>query len=151
MFLFVKDIHFADIGCLYWQKQQRNAPGRILRTSLNGASTILSFALSVIYVPIDCRYPFTRYWQPLLSKTTAACSLPHPDSERQRSVNSFSCSIFGNHGIARIFMCISKLLAALIGNKTIYQRRNTYSELINVASCKASKNVLLDAEHAILI
>jgi hypothetical protein len=42
-------------------------------------------------------------------------------------------------------------LTALIGNNTIYQRRNTYSELIDVASCKASKNVLLDAENAILI
>jgi len=122
MFLLVTDIHFSDIGCLYWQQQQRHAPCRILRTSINTVSTIFSFASSVIYVPIGCRHPFTRYWQPLLAKTTAACSLLHPENELQQSINSFSCCIFGNHGIARIFTFLSELLTTLIGKNTIYQR-----------------------------
>jgi hypothetical protein len=42
-------------------------------------------------------------------------------------------------------------LPALIGKNTIYQRWNTDSKFINNASCKASKNVLLDVENAILI
>jgi hypothetical protein len=82
MFLLVTDIHYSDIGCLYWQNQQRYAPTHILRTSINGASTGFSLASLVIYVLIGFRHPFTRYWQPLLAKTTAAWSLPHSENER---------------------------------------------------------------------
>jgi len=63
-----------------------------------------------------------RYWQPLLAKTTATCSLRHPEKERQRSVNSFRTCIFRNHGIARNFACITILLTALLGKNTIYRR-----------------------------
>jgi len=42
-----------------------------------------------------------RYWQPLLAKTTATCSLRHPENERQMSVNSLKTCIFRNQGIAR--------------------------------------------------
>jgi hypothetical protein len=122
MFLLVTDIHFSDIGCLYWQKQLRHAPCSILTTRLNSISTSFSFALLVIYVLIGCRHPFTRYLQPLLAKTTVACSLPHPGHQRQLSIISFSRCIFGHHGIVQIFMSISELLTALIGKNTIYQR-----------------------------
>jgi len=82
-------------------------------------STIFSFAL---YVVIGCRHPFIIYWQPVLAKTTATCSLPHPDNERQWSVNSFSCCIFDIQGIMLIFAFITELLNALIGKNTIEQR-----------------------------
>jgi len=36
--------------------------------SVKGASTIFSFASLVIYVPIGCRHPFMKYWQPSLEK-----------------------------------------------------------------------------------
>jgi len=55
-----------------------------------------------------------RYWQPLQAKTTATCSLPHPENERQWSVNSFRSSIFGNQGIALILAVIMKSLTAMI-------------------------------------
>jgi len=90
--------------------------------SVNGASTIFSVPSWVMYVPIGCRHPFIKYWQPLLAETTKTCSLPHPENERQQSVNSFSCCIFGNQGIALIFAFIKELLTALIGKNTIYQR-----------------------------
>jgi len=48
-----------------------------------------------------------RYWQPLLAKPTETCSLRHPENKRQRSVNSFRTCIFGNHGIAQIFACVT--------------------------------------------
>ena len=83
---------------------------------------IFKFAFWIIHVPIGCRHPFNRYWQPLLGKTTATCSLSHPENERQRSVNSFSCSIVGIQGIARIFVFIMELLTTLLGKNTIYQR-----------------------------
>jgi hypothetical protein len=122
MFRLVADIHFSAIGSLQWEKLQRHAPCRILRMSVNGASIILSFASWPIYVSIGCRHLFIKYWQPLLAKTTAKCSLPHPEYERQRSVNSFSCCIVGNQVIALIFAFIMELLTAIIGKNTIYQR-----------------------------
>jgi len=89
--------------------------------SVNGGSTIVSFVSWVIYVLIGCRHPFIKYWQPLLAKSTATCSLQHPENERQQSVNSLSCCIFGSQGIALIFVFRKELLAALIGKNTIYQ------------------------------
>jgi len=89
MFWLVADTHLSDIGNLYWEKWQRHAPCCILRMSVNGVSMIVSFASWVIYVPIGWRHPFTRYWQPLLGKTTATCSLPHPENDCQWSVNNF--------------------------------------------------------------
>ena len=62
------------------------------------------------------------YWKPLLPKSTATCSLPHPENECQRSVNSCRCCIFGNQGIAQIFAFITELLTALIGKDTIPRR-----------------------------
>jgi len=90
--------------------------------SVNIASTILSFAFCVIYIPIGCRHPFIEYWQPLLAKTKATCSLPHPEDDCQRSVNGCSCSIFGNQGIALISVLITELLTALIGKNSIEER-----------------------------
>jgi len=83
---------------------------------------MFSFASGVSYVPIGCGYPVMRYWQPLLEKTTATCSLRHPENERQRSVNSLRTCIFRNEGIAWIFTCITVLLTALLGKNTIYGR-----------------------------
>jgi hypothetical protein len=48
MFRVVADIHLCDIGSLYWQKQQQNAPCSILKMSVNGASTVLGLAYFVI-------------------------------------------------------------------------------------------------------
>jgi hypothetical protein len=56
--------------------------------SINRVSMMISFASWVIYIPIDCRYPFIQYWQPLEGKTTRTCSLRHTDNERQQSVNN---------------------------------------------------------------
>jgi len=44
-----------------------------------------------------------------------------------------------------------ELLTALIGKNTIYQWYNTDSKIIDIASCKACKNISLDVENAILI
>jgi hypothetical protein len=71
----IADIYFSDIGSLYWEKLQRHASCRILRMSVKGVSTIFSFESWLIYVPIGCRHPFIKYWQPLLAKTTVKCSL----------------------------------------------------------------------------
>jgi len=89
MFQLVVDIHLLDIGCLFREKLQPDAPCRILRMSVNGASTIFPFASWVIYVPIGCRHPLIRLWQYLLGKTRVTCSLPHPKNERQLSINDF--------------------------------------------------------------
>jgi len=79
------------------------------------------------------------------------CSLPHCENERQQSVNSCSCCIFGNQGIMLIYTFITALLTAVIGKDTMYQRQNTDSKLIDIASCKTCKNISLVVENAILI
>jgi len=114
MFRLDADINFTDSGCLYWEKPQRHARCRILRMSANGASTIFIFESWVIYFLIGCRHPFIKYWQPLLANTTATYSLQHPDNELPRSINSFSCSIFDNHGIVLISAFIMELLTSVI-------------------------------------
>jgi len=104
----------------------------------------------VIHLPIGCRHPFIRYWQPLMAKTTATCSLPHPVNKRQQSVNSFGLYVFHNQGIVWIFMCITVLSTALIGKNTIYQRGNTDTKLIDIANCISCKSALLVTENTIL-
>jgi len=121
MFQLVPNIHLSDIGSCYRHKQPRHPSCHILQISLNGASMIFSFASWVIYVPSGYRHPFIQYWNPLLAKTTAECSLPHPENKRQWDVNSLCCSIFGNKRIAWIVAFISELFTALIGKYTIYQ------------------------------
>jgi len=68
MLQLVRDTHLPDIGSLYWEKLQQHAPCLILKMSVNGASTIFSFTSWVIYIPIGCRHPCIKYWQPLLQK-----------------------------------------------------------------------------------
>jgi len=86
--------------------------------SVNGALTIVSFACWVIYVPIGWRHPVTRYWQPLLVTTPATCSLPHPENERQGSVNDFQLCIFGNLCSHWLQTSIYEILAAFTGKTT---------------------------------
>jgi len=44
----VADIHLSDIGSLYWQKEQRHAPCRMLKMNVNGALTVFGLAYVVI-------------------------------------------------------------------------------------------------------
>jgi len=119
--------------------------------SVNRAAIIFSFTHWVIYVPIGCRHPFMRYWQPLDPKTTWTCSLPNPENERQQRVNSFRWWKFGNQGIVWIFARMTVLLTALAGTNTIYQSWNTDAKLIHIAKCTTCKSALLVVEIAILI
>jgi len=119
--------------------------------SVNGALTSFGFQSWVVYFLIGCRHPFSKYWQPLLPKATATCSLPRPENELQRSVNSYSCCIFGNQDIALISAFIMELLTAVIHKNSMYQSDNIDSKLIDIASCKACKNLSLVVENAILI
>jgi len=54
MFRLVADIHFADIGSLYWQQQGRQTSCRIPKMSVNGASTVLAVAYLVIKASRGC-------------------------------------------------------------------------------------------------
>jgi len=82
---------------------------------------MFSNASYVSYVPIGCRHPFGKYWQPLLAKTTATGSLRHPENERQWSVTSFRTCICRNQGIAPIIASMTVLLTALLVKNTLYQ------------------------------
>jgi len=151
MFWSVVDIHLTNIGCLYWEKLQRLARCRVLGISVNAASTIFNLESWLICFLIGCRHPFIKYWQPLLAKTTTACSLPHSENERQWSVNSFSCCIVRNQGITLISAFIMELFSSVVDKNTMYQRYNTDSKFIDIASCKAWKYISLVVENVILI
>jgi len=90
MFQLVGDMLLSDIGSLYWHKPQQDAPCRILKMSINGALKICSFSSWGLYVLIVCSHPFIKYSHRLLAKTSAKCSMPHPEHKLQRSVISFS-------------------------------------------------------------
>jgi len=146
----VADINSSDIGCLYCEKLRRDVRCRVLRMNVNIASAIFRFTSWVMYIPIGCRHRFIKYWQPLQAKSTATYSLPHPENERQRSVDSFGCCIVGNQGILLIVAFRMELLTAVIRRNTMLQRLYTDSKLIDIASCKASKNISLVVANAIL-
>jgi len=114
-------MHNRHIGSLYRQKRLQHHHCPIVRLSVNGVSTIFSFASWLIYVLIGCRYPFMSYWQPSGAKTTVTCSLPHPENEGQQSVNSFMSCISRNQGITRIIAYIIEFSTPLTGKNTIYQ------------------------------
>jgi len=92
-----------------------------------------------------------RHWQPLAAKTAATHSLLHPENERQQRVNNFWSCIIGNQGIVWIFEHIKELLTTFIGNNTIYQRKNTDSKIIYIATCQTCNNKLLAVVYTILI
>jgi len=114
-------MHNGRSGSCYMQKRSQRGHHHFLSMIVNRASTIFGFASWIGYVPIGCRNQFMRYWQPLLARTTATCSLRHAENEHQRSVNSFRTCIFHNQGIAQIFACITVLLTALLGKDNIYR------------------------------
>ena len=144
-------MHNGHISSFYWQKRYQHGHHPIVSICINGLWTILILASWVSYVPISCRSPFVRDWQPLLANATATCSLRHPGNECQRRVNRFRTCIYHNQGIAWIFACITVLLATLIGTITLYRRWNTDTKVIDIANCSTSKSILLVAENAILI
>ena len=87
--------------------------------SVNRASKITSFVSWVIYVPIGSRRQFPRYWQPLLGKTRATCSLPHLENQCQCSVNNFQLRILGNVCSDWLQISIYNILAAISGKTTV--------------------------------
>jgi hypothetical protein len=119
MWQLVVNYHFSDIGSLYWEVVPQHGPYHILRICVNRESTISTFPSWVIYVQIGCRYPLIKYWQALLAKTSATCSVPLLENQRQLSVNSYSSCMFGNQGIARIFAIIKGSFTVLIGKNAI--------------------------------
>jgi len=119
--------------------------------SVNGASTIFSFASWVIQVLIGCRHPLMRYWHPSGAKTAARCSLPHPENEHQWRIHTFlSCKI-GNQDIALIFEHLKQLLTTLIRKNIPYARKNSHSKTIDITNCQTRKSELLAVEFTILI
>jgi len=78
-------------------------------------------------------------------------TLPHHETERQRSVISiWSCKL-GNQGFLRIGAPIRKLLTTFLAKNAMGRRQNTYSKIINVTDRKTSKKRSLAVKYLILI
>ena len=78
-------------------------------------------------------------------------TLPHHETESQRSINNIWSCILDNLGFALINELITELLTAFIAKNTTYNRKNMYSNIINVTDCKTCKKRLLAVEYLILI
>jgi hypothetical protein len=94
---------------------------------------------------------YTKWWQPVQWKQCMTHTLPHHETERQRSINNIWSCILGNHGFVCIGAPITELLTASIAKNAMDRRQNTYSKIINVADCKTSKKILLAVTYPILI
>jgi len=90
-------------------------------------------------------------WQPFHLKQCMTNTLPHHETEHQRSVNNIWSGILGNQGFPLINELITELLTAFIAKNTTYKRNNTYSKIINVVDCKTCKKRLFPVEYLILI
>jgi len=139
-------MHNWRVGNLYMRKKKQHGYCHILRMSINEASRIVGFESWTIYVLIGCSHPSMRFWQPLGANTTPTCSLPHPNTEFQWSVNDCQSCILGDQGIARIFQLRTELLTAWIGKNANHTRRHMHSRIIDIANCKTCKKWLLDVE-----
>jgi len=83
--------------------------------SLNAVSMIFNFAFGLMYIQIASSHPFFSHWQPLLGNTTATCSLPQPENERQWSVNNVLSRILANLCSDWLQTSIYRILAAFTG------------------------------------
>jgi len=77
-------------------------------------------------------------------------TLPHHETECQRSVNNIWSCILGNQGFLRIGAPITEQLTTSIAKNATDRRQNTYSKMINVADCKTSKKRSLAVKYLIL-
>jgi len=91
------------------------------------------------------------YSQPLGANTIVTGALLHPKNECQQSINTLCSGEVANQGIAWIFDHIMKLLPTLISKKTTHQMKNMDSKLIDIATCKTPKNILLVVDYVISI
>jgi len=89
-------MHTRYVGGLDRHIRKGHAHCRILRMSLNRASTTLSLAIWVIYVPTVSSHPYGRDWQPWWRKINVTCSLPNSENEHPWSVNNVKLRILGN-------------------------------------------------------
>jgi len=76
-------------------------------------------------------------------------TLPHHETERQRSVNNIWFCILGTQGFLRIGAPITELLTTSIAKNATDRRQNMYSKIINVADCKTSKKRSLAVKYLI--
>ena len=113
-------MHKRLIGRLSRQKCFWRQRTYALKMSVNGASTILGLASSLIKGPCSEIDLYSHYWRPLLAKMLSTPSYLCPKNERQRSVNEFRPSNFVNVGAVRRPWCIIDLSAAFLGNNTFH-------------------------------
>jgi len=78
-------------------------------------------------------------------------TLPHHETERQRSVNNIWSCILGNQGFLSIGVPITELLTTSLAKNATGRRQNTYSKIITVTDCTTSKKRLLAVKYLILI
>jgi len=79
---------------------------------------IFGFESLVTEVAISCSHPLIRDWLPCVAKTYATRSQPHPENERQQSVNNFWSGIVGNLTWDWVHTSISEIFDVFRGENT---------------------------------
>jgi len=90
--------------------------------SISGSAfQVFLFLVRFRYPTVNCKIltmvlhcHFLMYWKPLYSKQVERRSLPHPENERQSSVNIWRSCILGNLSRAGSHVSINKWLAAFM-------------------------------------
>jgi hypothetical protein len=68
-----------------------------------------------------------------------------------RASTTFGVAYWVYQGFTQINQLITELLTIFIAKNTMYNRKNTDSKLIKIASCTACKHALLVVENTILV
>jgi len=113
-------MHNRLIGRLSRQKCFWRQRTYALKMSVNGASTILGLASSLIKGPCGEIDLYSHYRRPLLAKMLSTPSYLCPKNERQRSVNDFRPGIIVDQGAVRRYQPIFQLSAAFIGKNAFH-------------------------------
>jgi hypothetical protein len=132
--------------CLSSPKYLWHTSCPILKIGVNGVSTNFGIGSWVIYVLQCGNNSYMMLWHPFHLKQCMTPTIPHDQTERQRSVHSIWSCILGNQGLVWINKHITELLTASAAKNTKHHRKNTYSKTINVADCKPCKTRLLAVE-----
>ena len=104
------------IGRLVSWKGKRYTSCRIIKMSINGASTILRLATWIIPGLLIEIVTEWSYWLPFSANMMQTISLPLPKHERQQSVNDYWSCILNNPRAVQRLYSITNTMAAIMGS-----------------------------------
>jgi hypothetical protein len=140
-----------DIDHLNGQNQLQHVSCPILNMGINGVLMIFGLVSWLILVSQCVMNSYMMFWQLFQLKPSMIHMVPHHDTAWQWTVNNIWSCLLGNQGCAQINELITKLLTSFIAKNTTYNKKNTVSNIINIAVVKMFKKRLLAVEYLLLV